>query len=109
LRRCRAHPHEQITREWNAQRCAKSLREFERLVVTALAKARAMQRHGDEHDGSSRLIDMRALDHQLGEHAARSEIVAELETRFEQIERVRISEWNPGRSERRRALHALAA
>ena len=84
-------------------------REFERLVVAALAEARAVQRHRYQQLRPVRPVDRDAFDHQGGEYAPGGEVGVELEARLEQVERMRIAERRPRRGKRWFGCEAFAA
>ena len=96
--------------ERNAQCPGQRFGQLERLVVATLTQALAMQGHADE---SLRPCWGSALcqcfDHQGGKQSPGGQITMELEARFEQVERMCVSEWRPGRGKGRFTLEADAA
>ena len=96
--------------EWNAQGPGQRFGQFQRLVVATFAQALRVQGYTDQPFGQSRRRTFgQCLDHQAGKQPAGSQIALELETRFEQIEWMRVAKRCPGRGEWRLMPEADAA
>jgi hypothetical protein len=107
LRSGAAHALERVDAQRQAQLARQRPRQFQHLVVAALAQAAAVQRHGEDLPRQGHGTGL--APPQAGQHAPGGQVGAELEARFQPIQRPAVAERRPRRIPRRQMALALAA